>query len=57
MRKAHIVLLCLCINIQVQAFDWGKTGHRTTGEIAEKYLTKKAKKALDELLDGPHLPL
>ncbi len=23
---------------------WGPTGHRTTGEIAEKHLTKKAKR-------------
>jgi hypothetical protein len=32
--------------------DWGKTGHRVTGEIAEKYLSKKAKKELSKLLDG-----
>jgi len=32
--------------------DWGKTGHRVTGEIAEKYLTKKAKKEIDKLLNG-----
>lgn len=39
------------------AYDWGKTGHRTTGEIAEKYLTKKAQKALDKLLNGQSLAL
>lgn len=27
--------------------DWGPTGHRTTGVIAEKHLTKKAKKHID----------
>ncbi len=32
--------------------DWGKTGHRTTGEIAEKHLSKKAKRKIKELLDG-----
>lgn len=32
--------------------DWGKTGHRATAEIAESYLNKKAKKAIDELLNG-----
>ncbi len=32
--------------------DWGKTGHRATGEIAEKHLTKKAKKEIDKLLNG-----
>jgi len=35
--------------------DWGKTGHRATGEIAEKYLTKKAKKELNKLLNGHSL--
>ena len=29
--------------------DWGKTGHRATGEIAENYLNKKAKKAIDKI--------
>lgn len=32
--------------------DWGKTGHRATAEIAESHLNEKAKKAIDELLDG-----
>lgn len=32
--------------------DWGKTGHRATAEIAENHLSPKAKKAINELLDG-----
>lgn len=35
--------------------DWGKTGHRATAEIAEDYLSKKAKKAINEILDGRSL--
>jgi hypothetical protein len=35
--------------------QWGPTGHRTTGEIAEKYLSNKAKRAIDRLLDGESL--
>jgi hypothetical protein len=35
--------------------DWGKTGHRTTGEIAQKYLTKKAERKINELLNGHSL--
>lgn len=35
--------------------DWGKTGHRATAEIAEKYLSNKAKKAIDNLLEGRSL--
>ena len=34
-----------------QSFGWSITGHRTVGQIAEKHLTKKAKKRL-ELLFG-----
>ena len=31
---------------------WGPTGHRVVGQIAEKYLSVKAKKAINKLLDG-----
>ena len=34
---------------------WGKDGHRTTGKIAEKYLTKRAKKKIDKILKGQSL--
>ena len=34
---------------------WGKTGHRVTGEIAQHYLSRKARKAIDKLLDGATL--
>ena len=37
--------------------DWGKTGHRATGEIAEGFLSRKAKKAIGKLLDGDGLAL
>ena len=34
---------------------WGPTGHRATGEIAEKHLTKRAKKKIEKLLQGESL--
>lgn len=34
---------------------WGKTGHRTTGKIAEKHLSKRALKKIEKLLDGESL--
>lgn len=37
------------------ASAWGGTGHSTVAKIAENYLTKKAKKALDKYLDGKTL--
>lgn len=36
-------------------FFWGKNGHRATGKIAEKHLTKRAKKKIDKLLKGQSL--
>ena len=30
---------------------WGKNGHRIVGEIAQRYLSKKAKKNLKELVN------
>ncbi len=35
--------------------DWGATGHRTTGKIAEQYLSKRAKRNISKLLDGKSL--
>ena len=54
MKKLQfLILVILFSTIGVNASDdWGKKGHRATGEIAEKYLTKKTKKAIDKLLDG-----
>ncbi len=34
---------------------WGKNGHRVTGKIAEKHLTRKTKKCIDKLLKGQSL--
>lgn len=35
--------------------DWGDTGHRVVGEVATQYLTSKAHKAIDDLLEGVSL--
>lgn len=37
--------------------DWGKTGHRVTGEIAQQHLTEKAQNAINDLLQGQSLAL
>lgn len=44
-------------NISASGPYWGATGHRTIGEIAEKHLTKKAKKQIDILLQGQGLAI
>lgn len=36
-------------------YDWGQTGHRTIGAVAEQYLKGKTKRKLAELLNGQSL--
>ena len=48
-------LLTLCLLIGFQSFahdDWGKTGHRTVAEIADEYLSEKARSKINLLLHG-----
>ncbi|MDH7446880.1 S1/P1 nuclease [Aquimarina sp. 2201CG14-23] len=47
-----LVLLSFSFNSFSETEDWGKTGHRVTGEIANNYLTKKAKRNIAKLLKG-----
>jgi len=57
MRKA-LILLLLFISIQTFAHDdWGKTGHRTIAEIANEYLSDKAKAKINLILNGQTLAL
>jgi fructose-1,6-bisphosphatase len=57
MRNFLLLLFVICSTLNSYADDWGKTGHRTTGAIAEQYLTKKARKAISNLLNGESLAL
>ena len=47
-----LIIIILANPFHVLADDWGKTGHRVVGEIAEKHLSKKAKKSINDLLEG-----
>jgi len=44
------VIIILLMFLAVQASSWGLTGHRTVGQIAEIYLSKKAKKEIKKIL-------
>ncbi len=57
--KHSIIALFLLISSFLQASEivWGNTGHRATGAIAEQYLSRKAKKEINKLLDGQSLAL
>ena len=50
-----LAVLFLSSFTSVSLEDWGKTGHRTVGEIAEQHLTRKAKRNIDNLLNGESL--
>ncbi len=54
MRNVFILLLLVPM-LSFGNFFWGRKGHRVTGHIAEKHLSRKAKKAIRELLDGHSL--
>ena len=47
----------LLFHLVITAFAWGSTGHRVTGWIAEKNVSKKAKKELDRILGGQSLAM
>lgn len=53
----NIVVLLLLVSGLSFANDmvWSKTGHRVVGEVAEQYLSKKAKRAINDLLAGASL--
>jgi hypothetical protein len=47
--------MVLLLTISFQSSAWGPTGHRVTGAVAEKYLSKKARRAIGRILDGQSL--
>lgn len=56
--KFLLLTISLFLSISLTANNddvWGPTGHRATGKIAEKHLTKKAQKKITELLQGESL--
>lgn len=57
--KHTIIALFLVSSSFLHAAEivWGNTGHRATGAIAEQYLSRKAKKEINKLLDGQSLAL
>src|SRR5690606_24697397 len=54
--KKVLFLICFC-SVTLSVFGWGQTGHRVTGFIAEKYLSKNARKELDRILNGQSLAI
>lgn len=58
MKKTTFLCILLCVQFGLcNEIVWSKTGHRTTGEVAQKHLTRKARKAIDKLLNGQSLAM
>jgi len=56
MKKIFVSLLVCLFSVSINAAeDWGKIGHRVVGEIAEKYLSRKAENEIFKLLNGHSL--
>jgi S1/P1 Nuclease len=53
-----LLLFVLCFSLSLHSFAWwGMTGHRIVGEIAESYLTSKARKAIKDILGDESLAM
>jgi hypothetical protein len=57
MLKVTVLFLGVMLVSVSTSVAWGPTGHRVTGWIAEKYLSKKTKKNLESLLRGQSLAM
>jgi len=44
-----LLIFSLVLFYSAQVYSWGKTGHRIVGEIAERNLSKEAKKGITEI--------
>lgn len=53
----RLPMLLLFCSITYQSHAWGPTGHRVTGEIAEKYLSETARRKIEKILDGQSLAM
>ncbi len=47
----------LLLIITLHCSGWGPTGHRVTGWVAQKYLNKKARNAIEKILGGQTLAI
>lgn len=55
MKKLFVILLVM--GSVLDGFGWGATGHRATGLIAERYLSKKVKKKINIILGDESLAM
>jgi hypothetical protein len=51
------ILIYFLLLTSLTSFGWGQNGHRATGKIADKYLSKKARQAVMRILNGQSLAM
>src|SRR5690606_11209822 len=54
---SRLILTALLCSVSFLSWGWGATGHRVTGYIANKHLNKKARKAIERILNGQSLAI
>jgi hypothetical protein len=52
-----VVFVLGILMVKAESPDWGATGHRTIGQIADGYLKGKTKRKIEKLLDGQSLAM
>ncbi|WP_207421883.1 S1/P1 nuclease [Desertivirga brevis] len=52
-----LVLIAVLLYVPVASFAWGQLGHRIVGEIAESYLSNKAKKEIRKILGNESIAM
>ncbi len=52
-----IVLSFLCVYLPQQSKAWGMLGHRIVGQVADSYLSKKAKKSIAEIMGNESIAM
>lgn len=58
MQKLRIaVLVVLCSLAELKGFAWGMNGHRIVGQIADSYLTRRARAAIESILGTESLAM
>lgn len=51
MKKIKLaILVSICVSVSLNSMAWGVLGHRIVGQVADSYLTKKAKKEIARIL-------
>lgn len=55
--RIFIILIIFLFQTSHLTYGWGQTGHRITGEIAERYLTRKAKKKIRKIIGNQSLAI